>query len=93
MTGRRVRKRQPPDEAMQLTATNVDEVRKFLGAAWDNWPEDGPGPAVSMFTPDGILTARLGDWVVKDAKGKCYPYKQATFEAIYEEVEEARNAT
>lgn len=34
------------------------------------------------------MTAKLGDWIIKDAKGAIYTYKPNIFEAIYEKVED-----
>ena len=46
-------------------------------------------PHVSLLidTPEGIMTARIGDWIIKGVKGELCPCRPDIFEASYEPVE------
>lgn len=37
-------------------------------------------------TPEGVMTADLGDWIICGVQGEFYPCKPDIFEATYEEV-------
>jgi hypothetical protein len=41
---------------------------------------------VDIPTLEGIMTGRMGDWIVTGVKGEVYPVKNDIFEATYEEV-------
>jgi hypothetical protein len=43
---------------------------------------------VVIQTPEGNMTAALGDWIIKGVKGEFYPCKPDIFEETYERVEE-----
>lgn len=47
------------------------------------------GPDIEMFiaTLEGIMTARLGDYIIRGIKGEVYPCKPDIFEMTYEQVE------
>jgi hypothetical protein len=50
-----------------------------------------PGPEyieLLIPTPEGIMTARHGDYIVKGVNGEFYPIKPDIFAATYEEVVE-----
>ena len=40
-------------------------------------------------TPEGLLTAHEGDWIIKGIKGEFYPVKPGIFEQTYEKMEES----
>ena len=37
-------------------------------------------------TLEGLMTAKIGDWIIKGIKGEFYPCKPDVFAATYEEV-------
>lgn len=37
-------------------------------------------------TLEGVMTARVGDWIIKGVKGEYYPCKPDIFSATYEKV-------
>jgi hypothetical protein len=39
-------------------------------------------------TPEGQQIAYMGDWIIKDTAGDCYPCKPDIFELHYESIEE-----
>lgn len=42
---------------------------------------------VKINTPEGVMTASFGDWIIKGVAGEIYPCKAAIFDATYEAVE------
>lgn len=47
-----------------------------------------PHPDVlSIETPEGIVSASIGDWIIRGVKGEYYPCKPDIFEATYEVAE------
>lgn len=46
------------------------------------------GTIVLIPTLEGVMTARIGDWIIKGIQGEFYPCKPDIFEATYEKVEE-----
>lgn len=39
---------------------------------------------IDITTPEGVMSALLGDWIIRGAAGEHYPVKASTFEATYE---------
>lgn len=77
------RKRPVVIEAIQWDGSNEPELIEFVG--------DSLKPAVhpdylEIHTLEGVMTADLGDWIIKGVKGEFYPCKPEIFEATYEEV-------
>jgi hypothetical protein len=67
-------------EARQLTGKNLSNVAEWCDG-WD-W-----GDRLSIETLEGVMTAQLGDWIIKGVKGEFYPCKPDIFAATYEPVE------
>ena len=84
-------------EAIQLRIcpdcgeSNFAEVEAFAGegrVALSSWM--GPGGAdceVIVLTLEGVMTASLGDWIIRGVKGEFYPCKPDIFAATYEAVD------
>lgn len=77
-------------EALQLNDTNKDEILKW---STKNRPiivvtgDEGHGTFVKyadIHTLEGILTANLGDWIIKGVVNEVYPCKPDIFEMTYE---------
>lgn len=49
--------------------------------------ERGSG-GLAIHTLEGVMTASIGDWIIRGVKGELYPCKPDIFEATYEEVKE-----
>jgi hypothetical protein len=45
---------------------------------------------VEIYTLEGIMTGRVGDWIITGVKGERYPCKPDIFEQTYEPVDEAK---
>ena len=52
------------------------------------WQADVDGEEkLCIYTLEGVLTASIGDYIIKGVQGEVYPCKPEIFEATYEEVE------
>ncbi len=88
------RKRPVVIEAIQLTEKNLDEIFGFI----ERQPFSGRGfevvyaggkPTINIFTPEGMMTASYGDWIIRGVNGEYYPCKPDIFEKTYEPLEDA----
>jgi len=67
-------------EAVQWNGTNIQEISEF---------GDGQVRYVAgivKIVPDGstkIMRAEVGDWIVRDTDGDCYPCTDSVFRASY----------
>jgi hypothetical protein len=66
-------------EARQLTSENHLNV-----AAWSN--AIAGSDCLHIDTLEGVMTAHLGDWIIRGVQGEYYPCKPDIFAATYEEV-------
>jgi len=82
-------------EAVQLIDSNFEEVEKFVGYKDEHMrsyknevdfmkKEDPTG--LSIKTLEGIMIAKVGDFVIKGVNGEFYPCKPDIFEKTYEVV-------
>ena len=46
-------------------------------------------PVIEIATLEGVMTADLGDWVIKGVQGEFYPCKPDIFDATYEPTDQA----
>tara|TARA_Y100000114_G_C11663950_1_gene280403 strand:- start:155 stop:418 length:264 start_codon:yes stop_codon:yes gene_type:complete len=76
-------------EAVQWTGSNMREVDSFMDTDTDHG--DGTsfvvGAEVKIATLEGVMTAGVGDWIIKGVNGEFYPCKPDIFEKTYEAVE------
>lgn len=59
-----------------LEVFNIASVSQYLGS-----------DTAQIETLEGVMTAQVGDWIIKGVKGEFYPCKPDIFEATYEAVE------
>ncbi len=78
----RYRKKPVVIEAVHLIGSN-----KFVVADWCHGAAHDNG-TVDISTLEGVMTANVGDWIIKGVKGEFYPCKPDIFEATYEPVED-----
>lgn len=66
------------------SATEIEEWTHGSGReiVWDGRTK------LSVPTLEGIMTADVGDWIIKGVQGECYPCKPDIFEATYDPVKE-----
>lgn len=79
-------------EAMHFTGT-----KESFDAIWD-WMGGYPGPncgyegtdaepqGFGIKTLEGVMKAKVGDWIIKGIQGEFYPCKPDIFAATYEPV-------
>ncbi len=78
-------------EAIQYDGHNFNDIQEWSdGAVYDNFmpePTDLRSPHLRIKTLEGVMTANVGDWVIKGVQGEFYPCKPDIFDATYERVE------
>jgi hypothetical protein len=42
------------------------------------------GGRLQIYTPEGVMTAAPGDWIIRGTEGELYPCKPSVFERKYE---------
>lgn len=57
----------------------------FLGDA-EHVQALGVGDGIEIHTLEGVMTASVGDWIIRGVQGELYPCKPDIFEATYEAV-------
>lgn len=77
-------------EAMRHTAESRDAICAWVGKACQRYAIDDDGGAYELenlriATSDGVMMARLGDWIIKGVQGEFYPCKPDDFAATYEQ--------
>lgn len=70
-------------EAVQWTSDDAREVREFCQTLFDMVPFPR---AILIPTPEGMMTAKRGDWIIKGVNGEYYPCKPDVFAKTYEAV-------
>ncbi|MEI7151539.1 DUF2829 domain-containing protein [Pectobacterium carotovorum] len=74
-------------EARQFTGKwtgDGTEILNWMGRGGD-WSADTA--ELTIPTPEGVMTASAGDWIIRGVKGEFYPCKPDIFEATYEPAE------
>jgi len=71
-------------EAIQFdgTADGLEIVENFIGTLFGKVESTSK---LQIATPEGLMTASPGDYIIKGIKGEFYPCKPDIFEASYEE--------
>ena len=72
-------------EAMEFTNETKDQVYNFVtcnkSASFDGGTLH---PTLKIQTLEGVMTANVGDWIIKDVHGEFYPCKPDIFEQTYD---------
>ena len=84
-------------EAIQLTETNHAEVIEFITVNPDDYEFGKPlesgelmggnSKGIYISTLEGVMEAKIGDYIIKGVNGEFYPCKPDIFEKTYEVVE------
>jgi hypothetical protein len=81
----RFRKKPVVVEAMLNRPEDFNLIRLWAG---DSRPLHQLGDGkLGIETLEGVMTANVGDWIIKGAKDELYPCKSDIFEATYERVD------
>ncbi len=64
---------------------NADTANKFIGDKFhtDWWFLSRDEPTIILETRAGTAVCHVGDWLVKDSGGKCYPLPPTVFESLF----------
>ena len=72
-------------EAMEFTNETKYQVYNFVtcnkSASFDGGTSN---PTLKIQTLEGVMTAKVGDWIIKGDQGEFYPVKSDIFEDTYE---------
>lgn len=82
-------------DAIQWVGTNLGEVLDFTGKhpRWGEWfasfdeyeaRVNADGGVFKIFTLEGVMSATVGDWIIRGVQGEHYPCKPDIFDATYE---------
>lgn len=76
-------------EAIQWTGDNAEAISQFVGESLVPLQDEHEEQTqVGIFTLEGVMTASVGDWIIKGVNGEFYPCKPDIFQKTYEEVQE-----
>lgn len=67
-------------EAIQWDGSNVEEIKNFIGEYFKAKTIEG----IYIRTLEGVMRARVGDYIIKGLRGEFYPCKPDVFEKKYE---------
>ena len=92
---KKYRKKPVEIEAIQYSGFNLAEVLEFTGrhSRFDEWFSDiedyrahvlRNGNIFKVFTLEGTMKAKPGDWIIRGVNGEHYPCKPDIFEKTYE---------
>lgn len=70
-------------QAVKLIEPNFEEIEKFMGL---DKAINSLATSLQISTLEGVMTADLGDWIIKGIKSEFYPCKPDIFGATYEVV-------
>lgn len=84
---KKYRKKPVVIEAMLFDGTleSSNAVLSWIGVFDEALPEEAM-ETITIPTLEGLMTASVGDYIIKGVKGEFYPCKPDIFEATYEEV-------
>lgn len=82
----RYRKKPVVIDAVQFTGENLDELRRFVP---EEVRDNRVGHPLGIWTPEGVMSVSVGDWIIKGVKGEFYPCKDDIFKMTYEPEGEA----
>jgi hypothetical protein len=61
-------------------------ISEWVGSSGSYW--DNEGPHLEIHTPEGVMNAGMGDWIIKGVNGEFYPCKDEIFQKTYDPVVE-----
>jgi hypothetical protein len=78
-------------DAFQFTPLNCEDVANWCGGRYVEETKAGDPTdvyrALKIPTLEGVMTAALGDWIIRGVHGEFYPCKPDIFEQTYEKVD------
>ena len=79
-------------QAVQFNGTNHAEVQEFTEGKAESPVGKGWNHIMRITTLEGIMTAEIGDWIIRGVKGELYPCKREIFEMTYDAEDSSANA-
>jgi hypothetical protein len=85
----RYRKKPIVVEAVQFKddAASLNKLSEFMNDDLVVDYKDPQNPVVKIKTLEGVLTAQVGDYIIKGINGEFYPCKPDIFEKTYEPID------
>lgn len=80
------RKRPVVIEAVKYDGTVDSILPLFKHSAIPSSIDQVSSGALEIQTLEGVMTANIGDWIIRGVKGELYPCKPDIFDATYETV-------
>ena len=71
-------------DAILWTGKNKDEVERFLSDGGQAYCGYVKGQYVDIGTSIGPMVASIGDYIIRDVHGDCYPCKPDVFKKTYD---------
>ena len=66
------------------TYESFEEIQKFVGNNFIPYTMDNDSRSVGIKTPEGIMIASVGDYIIKGIAEEFYPCKPDIFKATYD---------
>lgn len=80
-----------PIQAIQWTGMNLRAVIDFVGMhqsaekwTWEEYEQVVENEGLKIFTLEGSLFAKIGDFIIKGVRGEVYPCQEDIFYETYE---------
>ena len=67
-------------------AERITEISEFVGEGLSIDYSQPENPTLKIYTLEGVMTASIGDYIIKGVKGEFYPCKPDIFEQTYEKL-------
>ena len=74
-----------PIEARQITVENADELASWSKSDIVKRP-DGTMTGMMVYTLEGTMTGKVGDYLIKGVRGEFYFCDKSIFEETYEAI-------
>lgn len=74
-------------DAEPFTEENKNRAFNFITCCRSADFDENNSPIIKIKTLEGVMIARIGDWIIKGVNGEFYPCKPDIFEKTYEKVE------
>lgn len=89
---RKYRKKPAIIEAIQFfdDAETLSKISDFMNDEIRVDYKNPSKPVLKIKTLEGVMSANIGDYIIKGVKGEFYPCKPDIFEMTYEAIEESR---
>lgn len=69
-------------EAMQFTDETKNACAKFVTCNCSYGFDDSGAPEIKIQTTEGVMTASIGDYIVKDVNGEFYPCERKACDKV-----------